>query len=86
MNDNRKEQEAFVREMAIEEAVERLCHNLTAIYHKNPDVYIQVELATDDKKARTYGWPDAEAMREGIKTALSNLPKDIADGVIIKKV
>ena len=81
-----EEYDSFERDMIFEACVERLCHQITAVYHKDPDVYIQVEVALTDEKAIERGWPNAEIMRKGVNRALEHLPKDIVDGVVLQEV
>lgn len=45
-----------------------------------------VNIATTDKRARKYGWADADAMKDGVETTLKSLPPEVLSHVTIAYV
>ncbi|TAL28329.1 MAG: hypothetical protein EPN97_14795 [Alphaproteobacteria bacterium] len=62
---------------------EKSAHLLT---HEHAAQQFVVNIATTDKRARQYGWADADAMKDGVETTLKSLPPEILSHVTIAYV
>jgi hypothetical protein len=66
------------------EAEERLLREIRSACEMHPTMQITVDVAASDDLAKKHGWPDANAMREGVQRALKTLPPEMAKRIVVK--